>query len=130
MICSTQRPGVRAPEQGKTMSRIAPLTALALAAGLLPGLAAGASDGTFIVTNASDYSVVGFQTGAKGVWSKDWIPGDVMLPGEQFRMSFSTGGDCVVPTLVTFEDGSFFDVDVDYCSTDHLVLYNDTIEAP
>jgi hypothetical protein len=90
---------------------------------------AQAADGVFIVTNASDHAVIAFQTGAKGVWSKDWIPGDAMMPGEQFQMQFSTGGECVVPTLVTFEDNSTFDVDVDYCATDHLILENDTITA-
>jgi hypothetical protein len=107
-------------------SRLAACAALALS---LAGTAAAGADGTFIVTNASDYAVIAFQTGAKGVWSKDWIPGDMMMPGEQFQMQFSTGGDCVVPTMVTFEDNSTFDVDVDYCATNHLLLEHTTITA-
>lgn len=101
-----------------------------MGAAVLAAGVAGAQGNNFVVTNASDYAVISFQTAANGKdWSKNWISGDAMLPGESFQMNFSTGGDCVVPTYVTFEDNSAFDVDVDYCSTATLVLYNDTIEA-
>ena len=122
----------RQPQLGHTGGRkMVPRFKSAMLAISVPATCVGAAQAgnTFVVSNASDYAVIGFQTGAKGNWSKDWIPGDAILPGEQFQMSFSTGGDCVVPTLVTFEDNSHFDVDVDYCNTDHLILYNDTIEA-
>lgn len=103
-------------------------SAVAFALGL--SSAALAQDGSFVVTNASDFSVIAFQTDAGGSWGNDWIPGDAILPGEQFRMQFSTAeGACEVATLVTFEDDSQFNVIVDYCSTGHLILENETITA-
>ena len=103
---------------------------IGLAATLALGSSALAQSRDFIVSNESDYTVTAFQTGERQGWGKDWIPGDAIMPGEQFAMNFTANeGACTLPTLVTFEDGSTFDVDVDYCSTAHLVLHNQTIEA-
>lgn len=103
---------------------------IGLVAGLTLADSAAAQSRDFIVTNNSDYAVTAFQTGENNGWSKDWIPGDAILPGEKFAMNFTTvEGACTLPTLVTFEDGSTFDVDVDYCVAAHLILRNETIEA-
>ena len=105
-------------------------TVLGLAAALTFAGSAIAQSRDFVVTNNSEYAVTAFQTGENNGWSSDWIPGNAILPGEKFAMSFTTReGACILPTLVTFEDGSTFDVDVDYCVAAHLILYNDTIEA-
>jgi hypothetical protein len=101
-----------------------------LAGAFLASPVAMGQAGTFVVSNDSDFAVVGFQTGEGGHWSNDWIPGDAIMPGEQFQMQFtSSAGACVVPTRVMFEDGNSFEVDVDYCSTAHLVLTNTAISG-
>ncbi|BCW86985.1 hypothetical protein sos41_01110 [Alphaproteobacteria bacterium SO-S41] len=105
-------------------------TSILLAAALALGGSALAQSRDFVVTNESDYAVTSFQTGESQGWSKDWIPGDIIAPGEKFAMNFTMReGACVLPTLVTFDDGSTFDVDVDYCVAAHLILHNDTIDA-
>ena len=105
-------------------------TTILLAAALALAGSAVAQSRDFIVTNDSDYAVTSFQTGENQGWSKDWIPGDIIAPGEKFAMNFTApDGACLLPTLVTFDDGSTFDVDVDYCVAAHLILHNQTIEA-
>lgn len=84
----------------------------------------------FLVSNESDFTAVSFQTAEGTGWSRDWIPGNSIAPGQQFKMAFNVSPDsCMIPTRVTFVDGTSFEGDVNYCMTTMLTLLNDTIEA-
>ncbi len=108
------------------IARIFLLPALT-AAGI--GLASAQVEGAdFIVTNDSDYTAVSFQTAEGDKWSHDWIAGDAIAPGEQFVMAFTVPPNaCTIPTKVTFDDGSSFEGNVDYCQTGMLTLHNDAV---
>jgi hypothetical protein len=84
----------------------------------------------FEVANKSTQAVRSFRTQEDGAWSKNWIRGERIEPGDTFEMDFGTDeGDCTVRTRITFVDDSYFDEDIDYCNAEKIDLYDDTLKT-
>jgi len=103
------------------------VTGAVLAASMMSGAGASAKEWVFYVVNKSDHPVLEFRTREDGEWSKNWIENRIE-PGDKFEMDFGTSeGDCTIRTQITFNDGSKFDANVDYCKVTTLYLYEDKL---
>ena len=113
------------------------LGALASAAMLLAvGGAANASpdgdDYTFTLHNASEQTVLTFQTGKpNGTYSQDWMPQRVLEAGDDVAMRFYDSEDaCEYYVKIVFEDGDAWQQKLDFCALEYVVVNEDgTIEG-
>jgi len=98
------------------------------AATLLFSLApAHAGSWKFNVENKGNSPVIEFRTQEEGEWSENWIENRIEA-GDKVELDFETDeGKCTVRTQIRFDDGSYFDADVDYCKANLLEIHTDTL---
>lgn len=81
----------------------------------------------FDVVNKGISPVIEFRTQEEGQWSENWIDTRIEA-GDQVELDFETDeGKCTVRTQIRFDDGSYFDADVDYCKANLLEIYTDKL---
>jgi hypothetical protein len=107
---------------------IAAISAAALGWSFVHSAVAANAHWRFDIVNKSKVAAVEFRTQSNGAWSPNWI-GDRIDPDDRFHMDFGAdiANDCTVRTEIRFNDGSFFDADVDYCKVTTLYIYDNKL---
>ena len=112
------------------------LGALAGAAMLLAvgGAANATPDGddyTFTLHNASEQTVLTFQTGKpNGTYSQDWIPTRVLESFDEVDMRFYNSEDeCEYYTKVVMADGTEYEEKIDYCEIEDVYVTDEGFYA-
>ena len=91
----------------------------------LAGLPAFADNYDFNLNNrANGWTINGFYTFQDGRWSKNWLQGSRVRPGQRMPMNWnSQSGDCVVPFRVSWVDFGSQDFTMNWCKNNPTNIY-------
>ena len=105
--------------------------AMLLAVGGAANATPDGDDYTFTLHNASEQTVLTFQTGKpNGTYSQDWIPTRVLESMDDVNMLFYDSEDeCEYYTKVVMADGTEYEEKIDYCEIEDVYVTDDGFYA-